>query len=66
MRSRSKGTENGSLQAELERRQDEVLAKLDELDAQILALLDEFTVRLRGETDQLDNESADQPHEKAA
>jgi len=34
--------------ADLERRQDEVLRKLDELDSSILLLLDEFNARLAG------------------
>ena len=35
---------------DLERRQDEVLEKLDELDAAISLLLDEFNIRLAGAT----------------
>ena len=42
--------DNPSFTHDIEQKQDELLEKLDQLNANILALTQEFTLRLRSET----------------
>ena len=48
-KSENRGTRT-SLQDEIDREQDRILAELDELDARVLGLIHEFTARLRADS----------------